>query len=37
MEKKKRDVSLPKRFNSEDVKKWQVEREKFKGNEEKKP
>ena len=23
MEKKKRDVSLPKRFNSEDVKKWQ--------------
>lgn len=23
MEKKKRDISLPKRFNSEDVKKWQ--------------
>lgn len=23
MEKKKRDVSLPKRFNSEDIKKWQ--------------
>ena len=23
MEKKKRDVSLPKRFNSEDVKTWQ--------------
>lgn len=23
MEKKKRNVSLPKRFNSEDVKKWQ--------------
>jgi hypothetical protein len=23
MEKKKRDVSLPKRFNSNDIKKWQ--------------
>jgi len=23
MEKKKRDISLPKRFNSEDVNKWQ--------------
>ena len=23
MEKKKRDVSLPKRFNSDDIKKWQ--------------
>ena len=31
MEKKKRDVSLPKRFNSEDVKKWQ-EQANFKLN-----